>query len=226
MEIQRQIQELNISMKNYPNSSKGSFLKYNIKILFETLSKKEEKELMPDDKLRKKTLVISANYGNLAGKIGNVTRNMNAIYKAMENLDNEILENLDGIYKLYVIQWGLSVKALWYFINNEFDKAIKLTQECIEIIDELITKGMYCLIFRNVEQNKNLAFVLKRIGQVKSSNIINGDILKYYFSGRTKFLTGSSFQDSELWIEMPYLRESFGYIHFREQVEIYYDLQK
>ena len=226
MDIQKQIQHLYFSIDNYPHSSKSSLLKYDVQTLFETLSKKEEKELLPNDDLRRKALIISLNYGNLAGQINDNPKDMNIIYNTMVGLDNEIVDNLDGFYQLYAIQWGLSVKALWYYRNNDFEEAVKLTQQCIGIIDELINNGMYCLIFRNVEQNKNLAFVSRKRFKIKSSDMINGDILRYYFSGKSNLLIGFCFQNKNLWNEMPYLRESFGYIHFREQVEVYYNLLK
>lgn len=52
MDIQKQIQDLDFNIENYPHSSKRSLLKYDVQTLFETLSKEEEKELLPNDDLR------------------------------------------------------------------------------------------------------------------------------------------------------------------------------
>lgn len=232
IEISEQLQNIFLKIENYPRSLKGSIFEYNLQDLFEVLGKKEEKELLPDDSLRKETLILSTRYGNIAEEINSNYRGeknievFKNIYNSMLSLDKEISETLFGLYKLYALQWGLSVKALWYYRNNDFDTSIDLTLSCIDNIDKLIEKGMYCLIFRNIEQNKNLSFVSRTKKQIVSSELISSGIIQYYFLGSTKYLIGTCFKNYHLWNEMPYVRESYGYIYFREQVEVYYNLLK
>jgi hypothetical protein len=143
----------------------------------------------------------------------------------MKELDREI-DELDNLYRIYAVQWGLSVKALWYYRKGDLYNAVKLTKKCTDEIDKLIKKGMYSLIYRNIEQNKNLGFIQKKLKNENEQQKLKGQILKYYFSGKTKILYGKCFNDMILWNELPYLRDSFGYLTFKENVEKYYDLLK
>jgi hypothetical protein len=226
IEFNNQINNIKDKMLIYPNSIDIGLLEYDVQKLFDTLFKAEERLLLSKEELRKETLLVSNDYGNLAEIINSKSDNMENIMTDMEKLDNKITDNLKGNYKIYATQWGLSVKALWYYRNDDFKESERLTKLCVDLIDELIFKGMHSLVFRNIEQNKNLAFILKKDNEKKSSDYIKGDILNYYFSGKTKNLYGQCFNNSRIWNEMPYLRDSFGYLTFKENVEKYYDVCK
>jgi hypothetical protein len=208
----------------YPNSLDIGLLEYDIQKLHGKLRESEESLLLSNVKLQKEASDISNDYGDLAEIINSKSDNMVNIMTDMEKLDNRINDNLKGNYKVYATQWGLSVKALWYYRNDDFKESVRLTKQCVDLIDELIFKGMHSLVFRNIEQNKNLAFILKKNNKKKSSDYIKGDILNYYFSGKTKTLYGRCFNNNSIWNEMPYLRDSFGYLTFKENVEKYYDV--
>src|SRR5699024_9449185 len=128
----------------------------------------------------------------------------------------EIKESFQGLYKIYAQQWGLSVKALWYYRMYEYEKAINLTKKYSDLIDILIENGMYSLIFRNIEQNKNLSFIEQKKNNIKKSQEITKDIIIYLLVGKKGKLYGDSF-NIKIWKEMPYLRNCFAYTNFRDQ---------
>lgn len=224
--IVKEVYDLCMKLEVVPKSIKKSIFNYDINALYESLRLQEEKDLLTNVEQRKMALVLSTKYGDLVDKINEKSLDFSLIYKTMDYLDAEIENALYGNYKLYAIQWGLSVKALWFYRNNDFDQAIKITEECIAIIDEFIMNGMYCMVFRNIELNKNLALVYNKKTGVQSGYKIICNIINYYFFSTNDHLYGLCFKNEEVREEMPYLRETMGYIFFREQVERYYSLLK
>lgn len=213
------------NLLNFPRTLKKGLLDFNIHKMYIKISKAEEKILFQDKELLKKASEISIEYGNLAGDINEDLADFESIMNKMKKMDVEA-SNLNGFYKAYTFQWCLSVKALWYYKNNDFKNAVQLTKKCIDIIDDFIELGFNSLIFRNIEQNKNLGFILKKTKKESEQQKLNGDILNYYFSGKTETLYGRYFNNERVWNELPYLRDSFGYLTFKQNVEKYYDLLK
>jgi hypothetical protein len=81
-----------------------------------------------------------------------------------------------------------------------------------------VREGVYTLIFRIGEQNRNLAKILFRKGAVKEGALLAKDLLQYLLSGHPGKLTGSIFSERRYWEEVPYVREGYAYDYFRGMV--------
>lgn len=159
---------------------------------------------------------LTRKYGIIAG---NVARNKSesALQEYIE-VEHIIEQELSRNLYIYAKQWGLSVKALYYYKINNFDKAFDFSIECIALNDYLIREGIHTLLFRSAEQNRNLSRVLFRSGDWMNGSLLAKDLLNYLLNGEAGTLYGSVFKDEAYWDTVPYVREGYAYECFRGMV--------
>lgn len=200
---------------------------YDASQIYVELSRGEARENLTEDKeLFEKCFEISTAINNLAGLI-NSGKNQDDIRQQLDYFTAEIntITNEDGLKK-YVQQWMFSVEALYYYRTGDFEKAISLTYQAIEIIDKLITEyKIYSFIFRLVLQYSNLSNVYFKINDFDTALTYREEILNYLFRGSCT-LPARSFKNDDLWNEMAFIREYNAIYFFKTTVDRLNTLKK
>jgi len=124
-------------------------------------------------------------------------------------LDSEKLTKGDGY--LFARQMSLSVKALYHYKKEEWDKAISVTCECIAIIDYLIGQGICTLNLRSYEQNKNISRIYLKSGNERKGYDLLRELLTQMFNGTPQEIFGKLVQRKDVWNQAPILREYYAY---------------
>lgn len=147
-------------------------------------------------------------------------RHLEKSLREYEELDKSIETNFSGKYYLFVKQWAYSLKALYFYKTNDFEKAKALTIESIALVDYLMHSGTYNLNTRCFELIKNVAKVyLKEKKQEEGYKII-GNLLDYIFNGNYHSNLVATFTKHKIFYEeTPILREDYGLSIFIEILE-------
>lgn len=147
-------------------------------------------------------------------------RHLEKSLREYEELDKSIETNFTGKYYLFVKQWAYSLKALYFYKTNDFEKAKALTIESIALVDYLMHSGTYNLNTRCFELIKNVAKVyLKENKQEEGYEIIR-NLLDYIFNGNYHSNLIATFTKHKVFFEeTPILREDYGLSIFIEILE-------
>ncbi|MBT2562524.1 hypothetical protein [Pedobacter sp. ISL-64] len=204
---------------HFPASTKVSNMVYNFNKLMNILQKKEVFGLVGNQQLIDQTHSLSMRFMPIAQDI--VTAGSKApSLEAYDLLQEEIEQTLSSDMYVFAKQWGLSVKALHFYKLGNYDKAFDFSLECVILNDYLIQQGLFTLLFRAAEQNKNISRVFFRSGQWEKGAQLGKDLLSYLFNGKKGCLYGKIFADKAVWKEIPYVREGYAYECFNALVSL------
>lgn len=218
------IENLITGTNSLPSPLNESTMTYNYNKLMNILQKQEVEKLVSDKDLRDLGISLAVKYQEITkaiiskGPIPEVLESYNRLEEQVEN-------SLSGIMTIFTKQWGLSVKALYYYKKGDYGRAFDLSLECVILNDYLVQEGVYSLIFRIGEQNKNISRVFFKEGNFIKGAQIAGSLLKYLFNGDSGNLYSQSFKDSRFWKEMPYVREGYGYECFLAFVSLFMHIE-
>jgi hypothetical protein len=137
--------------------------------------------------------------------------NLEASYKEYLELEKKIEDSVSGSLYIYAKQAALSVKALYFYKNGDFEKGITTTLECIVLNEYLVKTGIGTLNLRCFEQNKNISRILLRSGRKQEGYDLLFNLLNYLFNGVEKDLYGNLFRETGYWNIVPILRETYAY---------------
>lgn len=175
--------------------------------------------------LREKEVLSSCNattedwdrLNNIDASFGSVVRdlvkevNLEGSYKEYLELERKIEDLVSGRLYIYAKQAALSVKALYFYKNGDFEKGIAATVECIALNEFLIKAGIGTLNLRCFEQNKNISRILLKSERKKEGYELLYNLLNYLLNGVEKNLYGNLFKESGYWSIVPILRETYAY---------------
>ncbi|MGI9650893.1 hypothetical protein [Chryseobacterium sp. RLHN22] len=133
------------------------------------------------------------------------------LYSEYLAIERKILDTVDGVLYIYAKQSALSVLSLILYKRNEFEQAIKITQECIILNEFLVNKGMFTMNVRIYEQIKNITKIYHRAGQDQKGFQLAADLFKYLYSGKPTSVNFYStiINNAELYKKTPILRETY-----------------
>lgn len=192
-----------------PPSAAQPAMRYDHSKLMKILMDKEIGELAGDDGLVERGAGIASGFGRISSMIRTAPDDVLPEY---DRVESRARSELTGCVYLYTLQWGLSVKALYYYRKKDYNGALAYTLQCISLVEYLVHQGMRSLIFRCMEQNRNISRVNFVSGNEDEGCRHAGAILDYLLTGQNSGLTGSVFNEAN-WLAMPYVREGYAY-HF------------
>lgn len=199
------------ALETFGDSSLTATVQYNTGKLIDIL---REKEVFDVCKVSREQY-DHANAIDL--KLGKVVRdlvfetNIEDSYKEYLILEEQIEREFSGDLYIYAKQGALSVKSLYYYKAQNWDKAIDFTVECIALNDYLVHRGMPSLNLRIFEQNKNISRVLYKSGKNAEGGILLNHLFNYLLNGVNNSLYGSIFHHAEYWEKVPLIRETYAY---------------
>ncbi|MCX2432963.1 hypothetical protein [Pedobacter sp. GR22-10] len=197
----------------FPPSDPKSTMTYDYNKLSEILQDKEIKPFDNNGDGTEKVYILTREFGQIAAE---VARNPSiASLQAYFDLDKRVEENLNGNFYLYAKQWGLSVKALYFYKLGEFQRAIDYTLECIALNEYLMTCGIHTLMLRCAEQNRNISRIYFKSGNWDEGARMANSLLRFLFNNDTDGLHGKTFVQHAYWAKTPYVREGYAYECFR-----------
>ncbi|PSL50297.1 hypothetical protein CLV51_1011641 [Chitinophaga niastensis] len=201
----------------FPASTQQSTMLYNFNKLMNILQEKEIAPYADGQEAINGVYDLTRQYGVIAGKIvrSGASEDMLTAYN---DLEQRIENQLSGNLYIYAKQWGLSVKALYYYKKKAYDKAFDFTIECIALNEYLIREGVFTLLFRSAEQNRNISRILFRKGDWQAGAALSRDLANYLLNGEPGNLYGKIFEGREFWEAVPYVREGYAYECFRGMV--------
>jgi hypothetical protein len=135
------------------------------------------------------------------------------------NIESKIEKEVPSNLYLCAKQIALSVKALYYYKNKNWDKALAITLECNALNDYLVQQGLHSLASRVFEQNKNIHSIFLRDKKVDSAYSLLFNLFNYLFNGINNNLYGNFFKNNSLWEKVLISREVYIYQMFVEIVE-------
>lgn len=138
-------------------------------------------------------------------------KHLQVSYHEYLELERNLENTVSGDLYIYAKQAALSVKALYFYKNSEFQKAISTTLECIVLNEYLITLGMGTLNLRCFEQNKNISRILLKSGNDRAGYVLIFNLLNYLLTGTANNLYGNLFKDNNYFNIVPILRETYAY---------------
>ncbi|WP_293785069.1 hypothetical protein [uncultured Pedobacter sp.] len=217
--------QLLIVCDRFPASTNESTMVYNYNKLMNILQKKELFELIGNQDQIDAAHKLSAQFGDIAHDIvrGGPKGLTLDTYEALEK---EIEDKLSGDPYIFSKQWGLSVKALYFYKKGDYKKAFDFSLECIILNEYLVREGLFTLLFRTAEQNKNIVRVFFRNGDWEKGASLAKDLLSYLFNGDKGGLYGKIFGEIAIWKEIPYVREGYAYECFRAIVSLMIHFEK
>jgi len=180
------------SLTDSPLSSSESTMLYNSGKLLEILQDKELETLKFKPEELRAARLLSAEFGSLTSRFNN---KIEGAFDQYNSLEINELKNFTGYLYLYVKQWALSVKALYYYRTSDFNSASNFTLECIALNEILIRKGLSTLVLRCAEQNRNIARIFIASKKYTQGYSLAGDILVYLLNGEPRKLLGTVFKD-------------------------------
>ncbi|WP_160715001.1 hypothetical protein [Chitinophaga solisilvae] len=218
------LDKLLAACSNFPPSTEESPMLYNFNKLMNILQKKEIAGIVSDP-------AIIAGAHQLSVKFGYITRSILTgedpdPMRTYDALQAEIEQSLSGPMYIYAKQWGLSVKALYYYKQHNFEKALDYSLECVILNEYLIREGIFTLLFRAAEQNKNISRIFFRSGNWQAGATFAKDLLHYLLNGEPGQLYGTIFREKTFWNEIPYVREGYAYQCFRVMVSLMIHVEK
>jgi len=217
------IEEFLCLIPSFPKSTEISFFEEEEKMkLFESLHEKELKEICGTNK------EDSTRINNLRKELTEIVKellskniDLDDSFKRYLVIEQEIENSFLGNQYIYVKQRTLTVKALYYYKLENFDKAILFTLEATALIEYLIKQGMYTLCTRCFEQNKNISRIYFTSKQMELGNKTANSLMCYLFNGEyNEGLFGNIFKNNFYWSKNPDVREYFAYEAFISIVEI------
>jgi hypothetical protein len=140
--------------------------------------------------------------------VGGTVSNGLLRYKEQEEI---IEDRFSGNFYLYTKQTALSVKSLYYYKINSLKRAFSATLECLSLNEYLLRCGIFSLLFRCVEQNRNLAKIFLREQNTRLAYPLLFNIFNYLFNGKADGLYGTVFNENFIWNKNTALRESYCY---------------
>lgn len=205
---------------SFPKSLETSFYEEEKMRLFESLHKKElakicgtnEEDNARIDHIRKQLTEIVKEL---------LTKNdLEDSFKKYLAIEQEIEDSFLGNQYIYVKQRTLTVKALYYHKNQNFNKALLFTLEATALIEYLIEQGIYTLCTRCFEQNKNISRIYFASNQMELGNKTANSLMHYLFNGEYhEGLFGNIFKNNFYWSKNPDVREYFAHEAFISIVE-------
>ena len=213
------LDSIRAEFKNFPKSSTDSTVEYDTGKLIKIIREKEIKEV----------LNVSEEDFAIADQIdiglGDVVRDLvfeKDLEKSMEEchaFNRRIEDETIGDLYIFSRQGILSVRSLYEYKKQNWQKAIDYTVECITLNDYLVEKGVHSLNLRIFEQNKNISRVLMRAGRFEEGYTLVHNLLDYLLAGKNQGLYGSIFNHPEFWNQLPVIRETYAYEMFCMLVE-------
>jgi|GEM_PF-1678610 len=206
---------------SFPKSIDSPFFEEDKEKIFMALHEKELKEICGINKED----ITSADHilkklTEIAKELMSKNTNLDDSFKKYLDIEQEIESSFLGNHYIYVKQRALSVKALYYYKIDNFNKAIVFTIECNALIEYLLNQGMYTLSTRCFEQNKNISRVYFKSNQIELGNKTANSLLCYLFKGEHKEgLFGSIYNNNFYWSKNSDLREFFAYEAFTNVAE-------
>lgn len=200
---------------SFPSSVDVSITEYNTLKLIKIL---QEKEVMNACGITKNDFDYVSSVDIEFGKLTNDILKQTNLARSIEEyneLEHKMENTISGNLFLYAKQGALSVKALYYYKNKEYDKAITVTLECIALNEHLIELGIGTLYLRCIEQNKNISRVFFRDNKIESGYTLINNLLDYLFNGTEKNLFGNLVRYKDYWKRSPILRETYTYELFQ-----------
>jgi len=207
------INDLNAAISSFP--LKAPALTPNLLDQFYELERKEIYKVFHDAKLVDEMQEMISNLNKLVGVMNNNVKEGIKWYRAFERV---IRLDFEGLEYLYLKQWAISVEALYYYKIKKNRLAFSLTLECISLNEMLIKEGIPSLLFRSIEQNKNISKILFKKGEKQNAFRLKRSLLEYFVDGHSENLYGQALYDSNLWNKYPLVREGFAYGYFAELV--------
>lgn len=129
-------------------------------------------------------------------------------YKKIEHgIENEVPSHL----YLFAKQSLISVKALYYYKKKKWNSALAVTLECNALNDYLVQQGIYSLVSRVIEQNKNISSIFLREQKFDRAYLLLFNLFNYLFNGINKSLYGNIFNSTSIWSKTTMLREAYIY---------------
>lgn len=213
-------------IEKFPSSLNESTMLYNFNKLLVILQEKELVGLVKDKDMISLAHNLSHKFNSISQKINRKSTGNAQILALYKKAQNEIENKLSGPLYIFATQWGLSVLALYYYKNGNYNNAINKSLECIILSEQLIRTGISTLLFRAAEQNKNIMRVLFRSSDWKIAANFAHDFLKYLFNGNCKLQNGKIFFEKKYWNQNVYVREGYSYECFRSIVSLTIRLEK
>lgn len=198
---------------NFPSSLSQSTMTYNYGRLTSILQKKEISLFTESPEIIEEVYRLTEQFGTIAHNI--VKDKGNQTLDSYSELEKIIENTLSGNLYIYAKQWGLSVKALFYYKQKKYQKAIDYSLECIVLNEYLIREGVQTLLLRSAEQNRNISRTLFRRGDWQEGAALAKNLLEYLFNNKSKNLYGKIFHEESQWHSIPYIREGYAYECFR-----------
>lgn len=205
----------------FPESDHKSPMLYNYIKLLAIIQDKEIKQLDNTLEDTEKVYILTRQFGIIASNIvksaskENSTTDYFASYYSLEQI---IEKELSSEVYLYAKQWGLSVKALYFYKKGDYQKGIDFSLECIALNEYLIRAGVHTLVFRSAEQNRNISRILFKKRDWAMASALSNDLLNYLFNSNPGSLYGAVFSEKYYWDKNLYIREGYAYECFRAAV--------
>ncbi|WP_143305166.1 hypothetical protein [Chitinophaga vietnamensis] len=146
-------------------------------------------------------------------------RDIEAAFERYLSIEKKIEQEMNGNLYIYARQMALSVKSLYYYKKKQFDMATAFTIECVALNEYLVRQGLHTLIFRCLEQNKNISRIRYRSGDDEGGNAFLLRLFEYMFNGTDQDLYGVIFKDPAFYDRQVYIREAYTYETVRMIVE-------
>lgn len=210
---QEALEKLLYDCDSFPASTTTSTMLYNYARLLAILQDKEIQQFDPTPGANERVYVLTRQFGTIASNI--VRKVATNPLEEYQRLEQTVEHELAGNMYLYAKQWGLSVKALYYYKQSDYQKGIDFSLECIALNDYLIRLGVHTLLFRSAEQNRNISRILFRKQDWVAAAGLAKDLLRYLFQGQAGKLHGTIFSNHAYWEKNEYVREGYAYECFR-----------
>jgi hypothetical protein len=213
-------------LQEFPSPTEEPTMLYNYNKLMIILQNREISTIEPNETIVENAHSLATQFSDITKRIMSKQLTDAQFNVDYDQLQRKIENELTGAMYLFARQWGISVKALFYYKNFQYEKAIDLSLECIILNEYLIKKGIDTLLFRAAEQNKNIVRVLFRQHRITEACQLTRSLFSFLFTGATEGLYGSIFSDPEYWNRVPYVREGYAYEMFRAIVSMIMSLEK
>ncbi|WP_142688158.1 hypothetical protein [Chitinophaga polysaccharea] len=206
-------------IESFPPSLEESTLPYDHNRLILML---REKEIYKVCDATKKDYELLNQYDKQFGKVvSNLVKGieMEAAFEEYLAIEKQIEQEISGNLYIYARQMALSVKSLYYYKTKRYDIATAVTIECVAMNEYLVRQGLYTLVFRCLEQNKNISRILFRSGDEEAGNALLVRLFDYMLNGGDRDLYGVIFKEPAFFERQAYIREAYAYECFRMIVE-------
>lgn len=205
------IDQFLIALEGFGDSSQTATVQYNTGKLIDILREKEVFDVC--QVTREKYDAVN----EIDIKLGKVVKDivfethLDESYKEYLTFEAQIERETAGDLYIYAKQGALSVKSLYFYKAQNWDKAIDFTVECVALNDYLVHRGMSSLNLRIFEQNKNISRILYKSGRNEEGAILLNHLFNYLLNGVNNGLYGSIFHHPEYWEKVPIIRETYAY---------------